>query len=54
MGAIVIAVIITIAIVAGLLVVSSRLNRRNPKLENYPCKPEGADDVWFTGGPSGG
>lgn len=54
MGAMILAAVVTIAIVVGLLVVSPRLNRRNRELEDYPRKPEGADDGWFTGGPSGG
>jgi hypothetical protein len=53
MGAIILAAIVTIAIVVVLLVASSRLNRRNPELEDSPRKPEGADDVWFTGGGPG-
>jgi hypothetical protein len=32
-------------IIAVLFVVNARLNRRNPELENYPRKPDGADDV---------
>jgi hypothetical protein len=54
MGVIILVAIITVAIVAVLLVASGRLNRRNPELEDQPRKPDGADDVWFTGGPSGG
>jgi hypothetical protein len=53
MGAIIIAAIVIIGIVAVLFVVNIRLNRRNPELEDYPRKPDGADDVWFTGGLGG-
>jgi hypothetical protein len=52
-GVIIIAAIITVAVVALLFVVNARLNRRSPELEDYPKKPDGADDVWFTGGPGG-
>jgi hypothetical protein len=52
-AAIIVAAIITVAILAVLFVASSRLNRRNPELEDYPRKPEGADDVWWTGGGPG-
>jgi hypothetical protein len=48
-----IAAIIAVAIVALLLVVNARLNRRSPELEDYPRKPDGADDVWWTGGGLG-
>jgi hypothetical protein len=50
MRAIIIAAIIVIAIIAVLFVVNARLNRRNPELEDYPRKPDGADDLWWTGG----
>jgi hypothetical protein len=50
---IIIAAIITVAVVALLFVVNSRLNRRSPELEGYPRKPDGADDVWWTGGGPG-
>jgi hypothetical protein len=50
MGAIILAAIIVIAIIAVLFVINARLNRRNPELEDYPRKPDGADDVWWTGG----
>jgi hypothetical protein len=53
MRAIVLAAIIVIAIIALLFVVNARLNRRNPELADYPRKPEGADDVWWTGGGPG-
>ncbi len=46
--------IIAVAIVALLLVVNARLHRRSPALEDHPRKPDGADDVWFTGGGLGG
>jgi hypothetical protein len=52
-AAIIVAAIITIAILALLFVVNARLNRRNLELEDYPRKPEGADDVWWTGGGPG-
>jgi hypothetical protein len=52
-GVIIIAAIIAVAIVALLFVVNSRLNRRTPELEDYPRKPDGADDVWWTGGGPG-
>jgi hypothetical protein len=51
---IIIAAIVAVAIVALLFVVNARLNRRSPELEDYPRKPDGADDVWFTGGGPGG
>jgi hypothetical protein len=50
---IIIAAIIAIAIVALLFVVNARLNRRSPELEDYPRKPDGADDAWWTGGGPG-
>jgi hypothetical protein len=53
-GVIILVAIITAAVVAGLFVVSGRLNRRNPELDDSPRRPDGSDDVWFTGGPSGG
>jgi hypothetical protein len=53
MGAIIFAAIVAAAIVALLFVVNARLNRRNPELEDYPRKPDGADDVWWTGGGLG-
>ena len=49
----IIVAIIVVAIVALFFVVNSRLNRRNPELEDYPRKPDGADDVWWTGGGLG-
>jgi hypothetical protein len=49
----IIVAIIVVAIVALLLLVNARLNRRSPELEDYPRKPEGADDVWWTGGGLG-
>jgi hypothetical protein len=52
MSAIILAAIIVIAIIALLFVINARLNRRNPELEDYPRKPGGADDVWWTGGGS--
>jgi hypothetical protein len=52
MSAIILAAIIVIAIIALLFVINARLNRGNPELEDYPRKPEGADDLWWTGGPS--
>ena len=54
MGVIILAAIVTVAIVALLFVVNARLNRRSPELEDHPRKPDGADDVWFTGGAPGG
>jgi hypothetical protein len=54
MGVIILVAVITVAVVVGLFVVNARLNRRSPELEDYPRKPDGADDVWFTGGPGGG
>jgi hypothetical protein len=42
--------ITAVAIVALLLVVNARLNRRSPELEDSPRKPDGADDVWWMGG----
>jgi hypothetical protein len=48
--AIIIAAIIVVLILAVLFVVNARLNNRNPELEDYPRKPDGADDVWWTGG----
>jgi hypothetical protein len=53
MSAIILAAIIVIAIVALLFVINARLNRRNPELEDYPRKPDGADDLWWTGGGLG-
>jgi hypothetical protein len=53
MRAIIIAAVIAIAIIALLFVVNARLNRRNPELEDYPRKPEGFDDLWWTGGGPG-
>jgi hypothetical protein len=53
MRAIILAAIIAIAIIVLLFVVNARLNRRNPELEDYPRKPDGADDVWWTGGGPG-
>jgi hypothetical protein len=53
-GVIILAAIIAVAIVALLFVVNARLNRRSPELQDYPRKPDGADDVWFTGGGPGG
>jgi hypothetical protein len=53
-GVIILAAIIAVAIVAFLFLVNARLNRRSPELEDYPRKPDGADDVWFTGGGPGG
>jgi hypothetical protein len=50
---IIITAIITIVIVALLFVVNARLKRRSPELEDYPRKPDGADDVWWTGGGPG-
>ena len=50
MSAIILAAIIVIAIIALLFVINARLNRRNPEQEDYPRKPDGADDVWWTGG----
>ncbi len=50
MRAIIFAAIIVVVIIALLFVVNARLNRRNPELEDYPRKPDGADDVWWTGG----
>jgi hypothetical protein len=50
---IILAAIITVAIVVLLFVVNSRLDRRSPELEDYPRKPNGADDVWWTGGGPG-
>jgi hypothetical protein len=50
MRAIIIAAIIVIAIIILLFVVNARQNRRNPELEDYPRKPEGFDDIWWTGG----
>ncbi len=52
MRAIIFAAIIVIAIIILLFVVNARLNRRNPELEDYPRKPDGADDIWWTGGGS--
>jgi hypothetical protein len=52
MSAIILAAIIVIGIIAVLFVINARLNRGNPELEDYPRKPEGADDIWWTGGPS--
>jgi hypothetical protein len=52
MRAIILAAIIAIAIIALLFVANARLNRRNPGLEDDPRKPDGADDVWWTGGGS--
>ena len=52
MRAIILAAIIVVAIIAVLFAVNARLNRRNPELEDYPRKPDGADDVWWTGGGS--
>jgi hypothetical protein len=49
MPAIILAAIITIAIIALFFVVNARLNRRNPELEDYPRKPEGFDDIWVDG-----
>jgi hypothetical protein len=49
----IIVVAIVVAIVALLFVVNARLKRRNPELEDYPRKPDGADDVWWTGGGPG-
>jgi hypothetical protein len=49
----ILAAIITVAIVVLLFVVNSRLNRRSPELEDYPRKPNGADDVSWTGGGPG-
>jgi hypothetical protein len=49
----IIVAILIVAIVALLFVVNARLNRRNPELEDYPRKPDGADDVWWTGGGLG-
>jgi hypothetical protein len=46
----IIVAIIIVAIVALFFVVNARLNRRSPELEDYPRKPDGADDVWWTGG----
>jgi hypothetical protein len=56
LGDIVLVAVVAVAVVAVvLLVVSSRLNRHNPELEDYPGKPKGADDVWvFEGGPGSG
>jgi len=53
MGAIILAAILAAVIVALLFVVNARLNRRNPELEDYPRKPEGFDNVWWTGGGLG-
>jgi hypothetical protein len=53
MRAIILTAIIAIAIIALLFVINARLNRRNPELEDYPRKPDGADDVWWTGGGPG-
>jgi hypothetical protein len=53
MSAIILAAIVVVAIIAVLFVVNARLNRRNPELEDYPRKPDGADDVWWTGGGLG-
>jgi hypothetical protein len=50
---VILAAIVTIVIVALLFVVNARLNRRSPELEDYPRKPDGAEDVWFTGGLGG-
>ena len=52
MRAIIIAAIIVIAIIILMFVVNARQNRRNPELEDYPRKPEGFDDIWWTGGGS--
>jgi hypothetical protein len=52
MRAIIMAANIAAAIIALLFVVNARLNRRNPELDDYPRKPDGADDVWWTGGRS--
>ncbi len=52
MPAIILAAIVVIAIIVVLFLVNARLNRRNPELEDYPRKPEGADDIWWTGGGS--
>ena len=52
MSAIILAAIIVIAIIVVLFVINARLNRRNPELEDYQRKPEGFDDLWWTGGPS--
>jgi hypothetical protein len=54
LGVIILAAIIAVAIVALLFLVNARLNRRSPGLEDYPRKPDGSDDVWFTGGGLGG
>jgi hypothetical protein len=54
LGAILLAAIVTVVIVALFFVVNARLNRRSPELEDHPRKPDGADDVWFTGGELGG
>jgi hypothetical protein len=40
------------AIILAAIVVNVRLNRRNPELEDSPRKPEGFDDLWWTGGGS--
>jgi multisubunit Na+/H+ antiporter MnhC subunit len=53
MRAIILTAIIVVAIIALLFVINARLNRRNPELEDYPRKPDGADDVWWTGGGPG-
>jgi hypothetical protein len=52
-GVILTAAIVTVAIVTLLFVVNARLNRRSPELDDYPRKPDGADDAWFTGGLGG-
>jgi hypothetical protein len=49
----IIVAIIVVAIVALFFVVNARLNRRSPELEDYPRKPDGADDIWWTGGGLG-
>jgi hypothetical protein len=49
----IIVVAIVVAVVALLFVVNARLKRRNPELEDYPRKPDGADDVWWGGGGPG-
>jgi hypothetical protein len=53
-GAIILAAIVTVVIVALLYVVNARLNPRSPELQDQPRRPDGADDVWFTGGGLGG
>ncbi len=52
MNLIIIAAIV-VGIVVVLLVVNARL-RRDGEPEDFARRPDGADDVWFTGGPGAG